>query len=413
MNTSRVFISGVGVVSPNGIGVTDFWNNCKNGVSGVREIDFFDLDGNRTHVAGFIPQQEELPCSYTQDKTLYDRVSLFSKTAADEALSNAMILDMSETAEYRTGIILGVAMGGMSSLEKCYIDFLVEKTGMTFYEILAAMPSSPANLLAIEYGITGPNLTINTACSSATTAIGLAYSMIKSESLDICITGGAEAPITPTTLKHFEKLRLLNSKSNEMPEKACKPFSGDRLGTVLSEGAAILLIESEKSLKSRDHAPIGEIIGFGTGNDACYLVKPKVEGLETAMRCALKDADISPNAVDYIHAHGTATRQNDTVESLAIKRIYGEKAYQIPISSVKSMIGHTLGASGALSTVLTALSMKNEFITPTINLHVPDKDCDLDYTPNTGRSLSFKTAAVQSFGLGGNNSVLIIRHPSL
>ena len=307
------------------------------------------------------------------------------------------------------GIMLGVAMGGVFSLEKCYHDFLVQKTGTVFNEFLAAMPNMPGNLLAMEYGIKGLNCTINTACSSSLTAIGMAYNSIKRGQLEICMTGGAEAPLSPCIINHFEKLRLLNTKSNSRPEKACRPFSGDRAGIVLSEGAAIFILESEEHLKKRGGRALIEICGSSSANAAGHIVAPDPDAEEAVIKAALADAWMQPGELDYIQAHGTGTRVNDKVETEAIKRVYSDHARSIPVSSVKSMIGHSLGASGALSVAITSLSILNDYITPTINLDIPDGNCDLDYVPNTGRRKEITKAVVHSFGLGGNNSVLILR----
>jgi len=408
MTSTRVFISGMGVVSPNGVGLEEYWKNCSIGVSGIKKIDFLDLDGLKTHIGGFVGDINEISSCHTVDISLYDRVSILVKSAADEALANAG-LSIEDERLSCCGIILGIAMGGMLSLDKCYRDFLVEKTGRTFNEFLASMPSTPANILAMEYGIRGINLTINTACSSSTTAVGLAYKLIQKGVLDSCITGGGEAPLTPVIIKHLEKLRLLNTKSNHQPEKACKPFSGDRSGIALSEGSAIIFLESQTHMQERHGTPLCEVLGFGTNNDAQHIVTPSPDGEESAIRAALLDGGVQPNEVNYIQAHGTGTQQNDKVETEAIKRVYAQNAYKIPISSVKSMIGHSLGASGSLSTVITVLTLTNGFITPTINLNIPDVSCDLDYVANEGRHENTKIAAVHSFGLGGNNSVLLLK----
>jgi 3-oxoacyl-(acyl-carrier-protein) synthase len=409
MNSRRVFISGMGVVSPNGVGIKEYWDNCSGGISGIKKINFLNLEGLKTNIGGFIPGINEGNVKHNLDITFYDRLSILIKFATDEALSNAGLSCNSQLLQ-NSGVIIGVAMGGMLSLESCYRDSFVEKTGNTFNEFLAAMPNTPANLLAMEYGARGINLTIHTACSSSTTAVGVAYTLIKNGSLDLCLTGGGEAPLTPTTIKYFEKLRLLSTKSNSNPSNACKPFSRDRMGIVLSEGSAMMVLESRASLEKRGSTPLCEIIGFGSNNDAHHIVAPNVDGEEEAIRLALSDGSIKPCEVNYIQAHGTGTKLNDKVETEAIKLVYGPNAHEIPISSVKSMIGHSLGASGSLSLVITVLSMINNFITPTINLNEPDPECNLDYTSNTGRTITINMAAVHSFGFGGNNSVLLLRH---
>ena len=408
MKPAKVFVSGIGVVAPNGVGIQKYWSSCMEGISGIKRINLPDNGLTKTRIAGFVEGINDDTISHNLDITFYDRLSILVKHAADEALVNSGLKN-DHASMHETGIVLGIATGGMSSLEKCYKDSFVEKNGYTFNEFLAAMPNTPANLLAMEYGARGINLTINTACSSSTTAIGIAYSLVKNGQIDRCITGGGEAPCTTTTFRNFEKLRILNKKSNDCPENGCRPFNRNRTGTVLSEGAAIAILESEKSILKRGCVPLCEIAGFGSNNDACHIVAPDVNGEEEVIRRALLDGSCKVSEIEYIQAHGTGTQLNDKIETEAIKRVYGKHAYGLAVSSVKSMIGHTLGASGSLSLAVTVLSMMNGFITPTINLDDPDPECDLDYTPNVGRNMKVTTSAVHSFGFGGNNSILLLR----
>lgn len=404
---SQVFISGMGVLSPNGVGLNEYWTNTKNGISGIKKIDFFDTSQFRVKIGGFIRDLDKITFSHKVSDNLYDRVSILTKIATDEALTNSG-LELKEPNS-RVGIILGIAMGGMRSLETCYKDFFVDKTGITIDSFISSMPNAPSALLAMEYGIKGLNYIINTACSSAAAAIGLAYLLIRMGVIDVCIAGGAEVPLTPCTLKNFEGLKILNSKSNDQPEKACKPFSKDRRGFVLSEGAGILILESKEHLEKRKGEKECEIIGYGITDDAFHLVAPDAKGQMMSISSALENANITPDQVDYIHAHGTATKQNDIVETQIIKNIYGKRAYNIPISSIKSMVGHSLGASAVLSIISTIQGLNHNFLHPTINLDTPDPECDLDYIANIGRYANAKIAVVHSFGFGGTNNVLVLK----
>lgn len=405
---SKVFVTGMGVLSPNGIGIDNYWSNTKLGISGIRTIDFFSTERNRVKVGGFIGDLDKIPFSHNCPISVYDRVSRLIKIAADEALADAGIR-LEEIQGMKIGIIVGMAMGGMGSLERCYQDFFVEKTGVTTNEFIASMPNTPSSILSMEYGIKGLNYTINTACSSSAAAIGLAYWLLQKRVFDVCLTGGAEAPLTPVLLSNFERLKLLNSKSNEFPERASKPFSKDRNGFVLSEGAGVLVLESDEHVTRRNGKRMCEIIGYGASSDAFHIVAPDVNGQVMAIDSAFTSAGISPQQVDYIHAHGTSTRRNDVVETESIRRAYGKSAYNIPISSVKSMIGHTIGASASLSLICTVRALQEGFLPPTINLDVPDPECDLDYVPNVGREVEAKVAMIHSFGFGGNNHVIILQ----
>jgi 3-oxoacyl-[acyl-carrier-protein] synthase II len=404
---SRILISGMGAVSPNGIGVKEYWDNTQRGISGIKTIDFFDTSQNRVKIGGFIHDIDKICFKHKYSELFYDRASILTKIAADEALEDAGITP--ETIpSLKIGIILGIALGGMQSFEKCYHDFFIKKTGIVSDAFISAMPNMSSALLAMEYGIRGANYTINTACSSSAAAMGLAILLIQAGMIDVCITGGSEAPLTPSILKNFESLKILNSRSNEQPEKASKPYSMNRSGFVLSEGAGIVILESERHLDRRNGKKHAEILGYGTSNDAFHVVAPDLNGQLIAISSALDNGCLKPEQVDYIHAHGTATKKNDIIETQAIKKIYDQRAYDIPISSIKSMIGHTIGASAALSVICTAQALKYGFLPPTVNLDVPDPECDLDYLPNVGRESEAKIAMVHSFGFGGNNNVIAL-----
>ena len=412
MTQRRVFISGMGAVAPNGVGVIEYWRNSREGISGLSAIDVFDTSDHRVKIAGSVRGLDKFQHRPTISESLYDRVAILAKIAADEALEFSG-LDLETVRPERTGIIFGQGLSGMQSVENWHKDYFVDKTGITVDDFIASFPNAAAAILAMEYKVKGLNYTINAACSSSSAAIGLGAVLIRSGVLDVCIAGGADAPLTASTLKCFEKLKILNAKNNDQPKKASRPFSGDRKGFVLSEGAGILVLEAEEHLEERNGNKICEIIGYGSSNDASHILAPNKSGQVLAIRTALKDAGIAPNQVDYIHAHGTGTRLNDFIETEAIKEVYGKRSYDIPISSVKSMIGHTIGASGALSIICTVQGINDSFLPPTINLNLPDPQLNLDYIPLNGRQRTVEISVVNAFGFGGNNNIIILKKNTL
>lgn len=410
MTCRRVFVTGMGAVAPNGIGVDAFWRNSRNGISGLSAIDSFDTSDHRVKIGGVVRNIDGVQLRTTVSEYLYDRVSRLAKIAADEAL-DASCLSLDTLPPSRVGIILGQGLSGMQSVENWHRDFFIDKTGITVDDFVASFPNTPAAILAMEYGIRGLNYTINTACSSAAAAVGLGFQLIRNGLLDVCIAGGADAPLTSATLKNFENLRVLNSKNNDSPETASRPFSADRKGFVLSEGAGVLILESEELMR-RGRKKLCEIVGYGSSNDANHILAPHTPGQVLALKAALEDAGIEPGQVDYIHAHGTGTKLNDLVETEAIKAVFGAFAHEIPIFSVKSMIGHTIGASAALSAICTIQSINNSYLPPTLNCIVPDPKLDLDFVALHGRSKKVTTALINAFGFGGNNNIIVLKKSS-
>jgi 3-oxoacyl-[acyl-carrier-protein] synthase II len=408
MNLNRkVYVSGMGVLAPNAVGVDAFCRNVRLGHSGISGIDRFDTSKLRCRIGGLVREGDRQPANCRVPEYAYDRVSLLARVACDEALEHAKLSDLGVVG-LRCGIVLGIALGGMSSLEKCYAGFLRQDIGPSIEDFIASMPNMAAAILAMEYGIRGLNYTLNTACSSSAAAIGLGFWLVRAGVLDVCIAGGAEAPLTPAILANFETLRVLNLKSNAEPERAVKPFSRDRQGMVLSEGSGIVILESDEHLDRRGEQPLCEILGYGASDDAAHLIAPDSAGQALAIQSALADAGVFPEQVDYIQAHGTGTRQNDAVETASIKSVWKADAHRVPVSSIKSMIGHTLGAAGALSFIATVGALRESFLPPTINLDMPDPDCDLDYVANSSRRQPLRIALVNSFGFGGHNNVLVV-----
>ncbi|MBI4394557.1 MAG: beta-ketoacyl-ACP synthase II [Candidatus Omnitrophica bacterium] len=398
----RVVVTGIGVIASNGIGKNAFWDAIKNGKTGVSTITSFDPTPFATHFAGEI--KDFNPEIYVLKKNLrrMDRTSQLAVAAAKMAVEDAN-LDPRSNGRERTGVMIGTAMAGHGYIMKHYEEFL--KTGpsrVSPFIALASFPDACASQVSIELGVTGPSFSIATACSSASDAIGYAWEAIRSNTVDFIIMGGTEAGIYPGVLAAFCAARALSTRNAE-PEKACRPFNLDRDGFVLGEGAGMLVLEEYEHAKKRGAHVYAEILGHGMTCDAYHMTSPDPEGREAirAMEIAMRNAQVTPDEIDYINAHGTSTPLNDKTETMIIKKVFGERAYQIPISATKSMIGHLIGAAGSVELIATLLAMEHEIIPPTINYDMPDPECDLDYVPNQARPWKIKTAMKNSFGFGG------------
>lgn len=406
----RVVVTGLGVISPIGLGKEAFWEALKAGRSGISLITAFDASAFTTRFAGEIRDFD--PSKFIDLKRLkrMDRTSQLAVACAKMAVQDAGLNFQLNGARERTGVIIGTAMAGHGYILNQHVT-LMEKGPMRInpFTALAAFPDACASNVSIELGVTGPSFSISTACSSASDAGGYAFEAIRSGAMDFLIMGGAEASIYPGILAAFCVARALSTR-NEEPQKASRPFSRDRDGFVLGEGAGILVLEEYEHAKARGAHIYAEILGHGMTCDAYHMTAPDPEGKEAsrAMRMALNNAGVSPSDVQYINAHGTSTPLNDKTESMIIKKVFGEQAYKIPISSTKSMIGHLIGAAGSVELIATLLSMENEEIPPTVNYSVQDPECDLDYVPNQSRKAKIEIAMKNSFGFGGKNSVLVL-----
>lgn len=402
-------ITGLGVLSSIGFGKKAFWESLQAGRSGVSKITAFDPTPFTTQFAGEIKNFD--PSRFIDPKRLkrMDRTSQFAVACAKMAVEDAE-LDLASNGRERTGVIIGTAMAGHGYILEQH-KTLMQKGPMRInpFTALASFPDACASNISIELGVTGPSFSIATACSSASDAGGYAFEAIRSGTLDFLIMGGAEASIYPGILAAFCVARALSTRNDE-PEKASRPFSRDRDGFVLGEGAGILVLEEYEHAKKRGAHIYAEVLGHGMTCDAYHMTAPDPEGKEAsrAMKMAMNNAGISTKDIDYINAHGTATALNDKTETLILKKVFGERAYQIPVSSTKSMIGHLIGAAGSVELIATILAMENAEIPPTINYTVPDPECDLDYVPNQARKAKIKVAMKNSFGFGGKNSVLIV-----
>ncbi len=411
----RVVISGLGVVSPIGTGVEKFWSNLIAGVSGVDIIRRFDPVelGLPVHIAAEVKDFD--PEKYFDKKeaqTISDFIK-FAVAAADEAIKDSG-LDEYKFDPYRVGVIIGTGIGGLRDIEEQQ-KILMEKgpRRVSPFFVPYGISNMASGLVSIRYGFKGPNYCVVSACATGNHAIGDAMRLIQRGDIDIAIAGGCESAITPLGIAGFASMRALSTR-NEEPKKASRPFDRDRDGFVMGEGAGVLVLEEYEHAKARGAKIYAELVGYGATDDAYHITAPCVdgEGAYMCMKLALEDSLIKPEEVDYINAHGTSTPLNDKLETLAIKRLFKEHAYRLKISSNKSMIGHLLGAAGAVEAVASVMTLYTGIIPPTINLENPDPECDLDYVPNKAfYSNSIRVVLSNSFGFGGTNACLVFRKP--
>lgn len=406
----RVAVTGLGCVTPFGIGRRALFESLVAGKSAVSLISSFDTSDFKTKIAAEIKDFDPDPYFPKSETRRMDRFSQFAAVAAKDAILDAK-LDLNHLDKSRAGIVLGSGFGGITTTLEQH-KTLLERGARRVSPMCVPMmiPNMAAGNLAILFGLRGPNETICTACASSSHAIAAAFRMIQNGKADLMICGGSEAPINPLILAAFSSMNAL-SKRNDEPQKASRPFDKNRDGFVLGEGAGILILESFEHAKARRATVYAEIIGAGSSADAFHITSPDPDGLgaESAMRAALADTGITPDQISAVTAHGTGTIANDPIETKALKAVFGDLAYKIPVNSIKSMLGHTLGAAAALEAVSAVSSLTEGIIPPTINLDTPDTECDLDYVPNIPRKASLKYAMTDSFGFGGQNSVLIFK----
>jgi 3-oxoacyl-[acyl-carrier-protein] synthase II len=410
VNKRRVVITGLGVVAPNGIGKDAFWNACVSGRSGVDIIMNFDTSQMSSKIAAQILDFD--PIDFIPRKVVKrtDRFVHFGLASAVMALEDSG-LSIRESNRDRIGVCIGSVFGGVLFHEaQMIVGFERGFNRVHPMSVPRVTTNAVSSHISIELDITGPNLSISTACASGSNAIGQAFRLIQNGEADVIFSGGVEAPLSPFTFSAFCNLQLL-SKRNEEPSRACRPFDRDRDGFVLGEGGAVLMLEELSHAIRRNARIYGEIAGYSGNCGSFHVILPDVEGEETSkvMRRALEDAGIDTCEVDYIGAYGNATQLYDQAETNSIKKVFGRRAYNIPMSSVKSMIGHTVGASGAIEAVSCVLALQNNVIPPTINYENPDPDCDLDYVPNKARKARLNTVMLNSFGAGNHNTSIVMR----
>ncbi len=405
----RVVITGLGTISPVGNSVAEAWQAALQGKSGVAPITLFDASDLPTQFAGEVKDFDPEELFGRREARRMDRFTQFALAAAQEAMADSG-LEITPGLSPRAGVVMGTAVGGMGTV-LVEMERALGKGYNRVSPFLGPMmlPDTGPAQIAIAYGMRGPNISIATACASATNAIGEAAEMIRRGVADVIVTGGAEAALAKLAVAGFCVMQAL-SRRNDDPERASRPFDLDRDGFVIAEGAGALTLESEEYATARGARIYGEVIGYGTSEDAYHLAAPAEsgEGAILAMEHALKDADIEPAEVDYLNAHGTGTKLNDISETLAIKAVFGEKAYTLPISSTKSVTGHMLGAAGALEAIYCLKTIETGQIPPTANYEVPDPECDLDYVPNHPRKADIRVTMSNSFGLGGHNACIIL-----
>jgi beta-ketoacyl-acyl-carrier-protein synthase II len=404
----RVAITGMGIISPVGNACEDFFKNLAAGISGISRLssDFAELLSTRIAAQANFIAEEHL--TKKNARTL-DRASQFALVAASQAWKDSGI-QLREEENKRAGVYLGTGMGGAKTLEDSYAQLFRHKAKRVHpLTVVMAMNNAAASCISIEYGLRGPCLTFSTACSSSAVAVGEAFRLIKHGYADIMLAGGTEALLTYGVMMSWESIGTLAMESEDA-STSCRPFSKDRTGFVLGEGAAVLVLESLDRATRRGSRIYGEVVGYGSTADAEHITKPSVEGQSLAMKAALEEARMHPDHIDYINAHGTATQANDAVETLAIKKVFGRRAYEIPISSTKSMHGHLMGAAGSVELVAAVLAIRHRTIPPTATLAVPDPECDLDYVPGKARiNADLNTIMSNSFAFGGTNAVLVVR----
>ncbi len=406
----RVVVTGLGMVIPQGVGIDEVWEKICEGVSAVGPITKFDASEFETKIAAEVRDFDPKEFIDPKEARKMDAFIQYAVAAAKIALDDSG-LDLEREDLERIGVCVGAGLGGLATLERSY-QVLQERgpRRVSPFFIPAIIANEAPGQISIQFKLKGPNLSVVTACATGAHSIGTAFRAIQFGDVDVVMAGGVEATITPLAVAGFNAMKALSTRNDE-PEKASKPFDRDRDGFVIGEGGAVMVLEELERAKRRGARIYAELVGYGYNSDAYHLAAPDPEG-DGAARCimlALKDAGISPDEVDYINAHGTGTELGDIAETVAIKRVFGDRAYKIPVSSTKSMTGHLLGGAGSTEAAFCVLSIRDGVIPPTINYETPDPRCDLDYVPNVARQKEVRVALSNAFGFGGTNAVLIFR----
>ena len=408
--SNRVVVTGMGMISPLGLDVPSTWQGLVSGKSGVDYITQFDPEPLETKIAAEVKNFDPAQYMDRKDFRHMERFVHFAVAASLQAVEQAR-LNIDATNAEGIGVVIGVGLGGLNTLLSQYQVFIERGADRVSPFLIPMMIADMASgQVAILLGAKGPNFCTTSSCASSSDAVGEAFEIIRRGDAQAMITGGSEAVINPLTIAGFNAARALSIRNHE-PQKASRPFDAERDGFIMGEGAATLILESLPFATKRGALILAEVVGYGSAGDAYHITQPADggEGGARSMSIALKEAGLEPGEIDYINAHGTSTPLNDKNETMAIKTVFGKGAYRIPISSTKSMVGHLLGAAGAIEAAISILTIQNGVIPPTINLTSPDPDCDLDYVPNTARQAVVNTALSNVFGFGGHNSTLIIR----
>ncbi|MCX5705736.1 MAG: beta-ketoacyl-ACP synthase II [Candidatus Omnitrophica bacterium] len=408
---NRVVITGLGVITPIGNSVPAFWQSCKDGLGGVGPITCFDPSQFDSRIAaevkGFDPSSFGM--SFKDIKRM-DRFAQFAVASAKQAIE-ASGLDLKKEDRTRIGVVVGSGIGSLHIIEAEHKIMLNKGPGrMSPFLIPMLIVNEAAGQVGIFFGLRGPNICVATACASGSHSIGDAFRILERGDADVMVAGGTESAVAPTGVGGFCALKALSTR-NDDPEKACRPFDKERDGFIMAEGCGIVVMETLEHAKKRNAPIIAEMVGYGMTCDAYHITAPDPEGdgAGRAMQLAVKDAGLNPEDVDYVNAHGTSTKLNDKIETLSMKMAFGAHAKKMMVSSTKSMTGHLLGAAGGVELIACCLAIKDGVVPPTINYEYPDPDCDLDYVPNTARSVNVDVCMSNSLGFGGHNASLIVR----
>ena len=404
----RVAVTGIGLVTPVGVGNDVTWQAVCEGRSGVHRITKFDPTEHKTQIAAEINGFDPELYMNAKEARKTDTFIQYAVTAAKFALEDSG-LEITEELSPRMGTIIGSGIGGMETYVNTVLMMNEKGPGrLSPFFITNIINNMAAGYVSIFFNAKGPNCCTTTACAASAHAIGYAAQAIRNGEADAMFAGGTEAPVIPLTFAGFNAMRALSTRNDE-PSKASRPFDKERDGFIIGEGSGMLILEELESAKRRGAHIYAEIVGYGMSSDASHITAPSLDGPERCMKAALKDGEVNPDEIDYINAHGTSTPLNDANETNAIKAVFGERAYRIPVSSTKSMTGHLLGAAGAVEAAFSVLALENGILPPTINYEFPDPECDLDYVPNEAREASIRTIPSNSFGFGGTNASLIFR----
>ena len=411
MTNRRVAITGLGVVSPHGCDVGEMFDRLVRGESAVRRITLQSKAGNFDTVGAAVPGEPWTVLTRAQLATS-DRLTQYAILAAASAIRDAN-LDLAAEDRDRIGVAVGTSLGGAISQEAAYADILGRGASrLSPFTLVKVMYNGPAAHLGMTHEIAGPSLTYTTTCSSSAVSIGEAMRQIRHGYADVMLAGGAEALFAFVSIKAWQALQVLAPERADNVAATCRPFSRDRNGTVLGDGAAFVVLEEYQHAIARGAPIYAELAGYGICNDCSHMTQPSVAGQSRAMRLALEDAQLAPSSIDYINAHGTGTLLNDLTETQAIKAVFGAHSRALAVSSTKSMHGHLVGSAGALELVISTLALQRQMAPPTANLDEPDPECDLDYVPHVGRSARIRAAMSNSFAVGGTGAVLVVREPS-
>lgn len=408
MDRRRVVVTGMGIICPTGNSVEEAWSNAAAGITGIQTITRFDTSHLENHFGGEVKNFDPNEILGRREARRTDRVTQLGMYAAKQAMDDAG-LEITEDNRYDIGCVMGSGIGGIGSIYES-IKAFIERGAKAVSPLMVPMmlPDSPSSKVSMTYGLRGPNFAISTACATGNNCIGEATEIIRRGDAKAILAGSSEAGLVDIAIASFNNMTAI-SRRNDAPTKASRPFDVDRDGFVIAEGAALLMLEDLEHALARGAKIYAEILGYGHTSDAYHVTAPLEtgEGAAKAIEFALQDAELKPEDIDYINAHGTSTPLNDKSETLAIKQALGEQAYEIPISSTKSVTGHLMGAAGAVEAVFSIMALRNDFVPPTVNLDNPDPECDLNYTPIVGKSHNIDIAMSNSFGFGGHNAVLI------